>query len=84
MRHPVWFTNVLMKYLTTIGMPRNENFPDEYKRLSRDDPNTHQLTRQDSLELGRHQDLPRQVAGHPDDQGHQPARRRAEGDRIRR
>ena len=27
MRHPVWFTNVLMKYLTTIGMPRNENYP---------------------------------------------------------
>ncbi len=32
MRHPVWFTNVLMKYFTTIGMPRNENYPDEYKR----------------------------------------------------
>ncbi len=24
---PVWFTNVLMKYFTTIGMPRNENYP---------------------------------------------------------
>ena len=32
MRHPVWFTNVLMKYFTTIGMPRNENYPDEYRR----------------------------------------------------
>src|SRR5215472_2685982 len=49
MRHPVWFTNVLMKYLTTIGMPRNENYPDEYKRMPRNDPNTYQLTRQDSL-----------------------------------
>ena len=35
MRHPVWFTNVLMKYLTTIGMPRNENYPD---RVPSDDP----------------------------------------------
>ena len=49
MRHPVWFTNVLMKYLTTIGMPRNENYPDEYKRLDRDEPGTYELTRQDSL-----------------------------------
>ena len=32
--------------------------------------------------LGRHQDLPRQVARHPDDQGHQPAGRCGEGDRI--
>ena len=42
MRHPVWFTNVLMKYFTTIGMPRNENYPDEYKRASRNDPATTQ------------------------------------------
>ena len=49
MRHPVWFTNVLMKYLTTIGMPRNENYPDEYKRMKRNDPATTQMTRQDSL-----------------------------------
>jgi isopentenyl diphosphate isomerase/L-lactate dehydrogenase-like FMN-dependent dehydrogenase len=38
-----------MKYLTTIGMPRNENYPDEYKRLDRDEPGTYELTRQDSL-----------------------------------
>src|SRR5271165_3642024 len=49
MRHPVWFTNVLMKYFTTIGMPRNENYPDEYKRLNRNDPGSYELTRQDSL-----------------------------------
>ena len=49
MRHPVWFTNVLMKYFTTIGMPRNENYPDEYKRMKRNDPATTQMTRQDSL-----------------------------------
>jgi isopentenyl diphosphate isomerase/L-lactate dehydrogenase-like FMN-dependent dehydrogenase len=49
MRHPVWFSQVLMKYFTTIGMPRNENYPDEYKRMSRDDPATAQMVRQDSL-----------------------------------
>jgi len=49
MRHPVWFTNVLMKYFTTIGMPRNENYPDEYKRMKRNDPTTTEMTRQDSL-----------------------------------
>jgi (S)-mandelate dehydrogenase len=49
MRHPVWFTNVLMKYFTTIGMPRNENYPDEYRRMSRNDPTTAEMTRQDSL-----------------------------------
>jgi isopentenyl diphosphate isomerase/L-lactate dehydrogenase-like FMN-dependent dehydrogenase len=47
MRHPVWFTNVLMKYFTTIGMPRNENYPDEYRRASRNDHA--EIMRQDSL-----------------------------------
>ena len=45
----MWFTNVLMKYFTTIGMPRNENYPDEYKRMKRNDPTTTQMMRQDSL-----------------------------------
>ena len=49
MRHPVWFSSVLLKYFTTIGMPRNENYPDEYKRASRNDPATTQMMRQDSL-----------------------------------
>ena len=50
MRHPVWFTNVLMKYFTTIGMPRNENYPgripaDEAQRSR----TPREMTRQDSL-----------------------------------
>ena len=45
----MWFTNVLMKYFTTIGMPRNENYPDEYRRMKRNDPTTTEMTRQDSL-----------------------------------
>jgi isopentenyl diphosphate isomerase/L-lactate dehydrogenase-like FMN-dependent dehydrogenase len=49
MRHPLWFTNVLMKYFTTIGMPRNENYPDEYRRLHRTDNAAADIMRQDSL-----------------------------------
>ncbi len=49
MRHPVWFTSVLMKYFTTIGMPRNENYPDEYRRTHRSDKATAEMMRQDSL-----------------------------------
>ncbi len=49
MRHPLWFSTVLMKYFTTIGMPRNENYPDAYRRMKRNDPTTTEMTRQDSL-----------------------------------
>ena len=49
MRHPMWFSTVLMKYFTTIGMPRNENYPDAYRRMKRNDPTTTEMTRQDSL-----------------------------------
>jgi isopentenyl diphosphate isomerase/L-lactate dehydrogenase-like FMN-dependent dehydrogenase len=49
MMHPVWFTNVLMKYLTTIGMPRNENYPEPYRRPIGNDAHTKEVMRQDSL-----------------------------------
>ncbi|MBV9249882.1 MAG: alpha-hydroxy-acid oxidizing protein [Acetobacteraceae bacterium] len=49
MRHPVWFSSVLMKYFTTIGMPRNENYPTEYRRASRTDNAAAEIMRQDSL-----------------------------------
>ena len=49
MRHPAWFTSVLMKYFTTIGMPRNENYPEEYRRTHRSDKATAEMMRQDSL-----------------------------------
>jgi len=49
MRHPAWFSSVLMKYFTTIGMPRNENYPDEFRRTTRQDNAAADIMRQDSL-----------------------------------
>jgi (S)-mandelate dehydrogenase len=49
LQKPGWFTNVLLKYLTTIGMPRNENYPEPYRRKIGDDPYRHEVMRQDSL-----------------------------------
>ena len=49
MRHPVWFSSVLMKYFTTIGMPRNENYPEPYRRPVATDAGTREVMRQDSL-----------------------------------
>ena len=49
MRHPTWFASVLMKYFTTIGMPRNENYPDPYRRPIGTDPGTREVMRQDTL-----------------------------------
>ncbi len=47
--HPDWFFRVLMHYLTTIGMPRNENYPDPYRRPITSDAGTREVMRQDSL-----------------------------------
>jgi isopentenyl diphosphate isomerase/L-lactate dehydrogenase-like FMN-dependent dehydrogenase len=49
MRHPRWVASVLMRYLTTIGMPRFENFPEPYRRAIRTEADTHEVMRQDSL-----------------------------------
>jgi (S)-mandelate dehydrogenase len=49
LQRPVWFTNVLLKYLTTIGMPRNENYPEPYRRKIGSDTFRHEVMRQDSL-----------------------------------
>ncbi len=49
MRHPEWFLNVLVKYMTTIGMPRNENYPEPYRRALRQDPKMYEVMRQDNL-----------------------------------
>lgn len=49
MLRPGWFANVLLKYLRTIGMPRNENYPEPYRRKIGDDPYRHDVMRQDSL-----------------------------------
>jgi isopentenyl diphosphate isomerase/L-lactate dehydrogenase-like FMN-dependent dehydrogenase len=49
MLHPRWAASVLMKYFTTIGMPRNENYPEPYRRPVTSDAGTRELMRQDSL-----------------------------------
>lgn len=49
MQHPTWFGTVLLKYFTTIGMPRNENYPDPYRRPVTSDASTQEVMRQDSL-----------------------------------
>lgn len=50
MRHPGWTARVLMKYLTTIGMPRNENYPEPYRtRVTSRDPERAAVMRQDTL-----------------------------------
>ncbi len=46
---PAWFTNVLLRYLTTIGMPRNENYPEPFRRSIGADPFRQEVMRQDSL-----------------------------------
>jgi isopentenyl diphosphate isomerase/L-lactate dehydrogenase-like FMN-dependent dehydrogenase len=47
--HPVWFASVIARYLTTIGLPRYENYPGDLKRSIRTNPSTGALMRQDSL-----------------------------------
>ena len=49
MLHPAWFGAVLMKYFTTIGMPRNENYPDPFRRPVTSDASTKEVMRQDTL-----------------------------------
>ncbi len=49
MRHPFWAKDVLLKYLTTIGMPRNENYPEPYRRPVGDATAMREMMRQDSL-----------------------------------
>jgi (S)-mandelate dehydrogenase len=49
MKKPEWFINVLVKYMTTIGMPRNENYPPQYQRALRADPKMFDVMRQDNL-----------------------------------
>ena len=49
MRHPAWLTKVMFRYLTTVGLPRYENYPGKLKRSIRSDPATGEIMRQDSL-----------------------------------
>ncbi|VCU70559.1 (S)-mandelate dehydrogenase [Pigmentiphaga humi] len=47
--HPRWFALVMLRYMMTSGMPRNENFPEEYKVRITADPTARSALRADSL-----------------------------------
>jgi isopentenyl diphosphate isomerase/L-lactate dehydrogenase-like FMN-dependent dehydrogenase len=47
--HPAWFSRVLLRYLTTSGMPTYENFPEEHKRKITQGSGRSPLMRCDSL-----------------------------------
>lgn len=49
MKHPAWFSSVLLKDFTTIGMPRNENYPEGMRRTIGSDVSSREVMRQDSL-----------------------------------
>ena len=50
MRHPLWVQSVLMKYFTTIGMPRHENYPPEYQKSILSGVGSREALRADSLD----------------------------------
>jgi isopentenyl diphosphate isomerase/L-lactate dehydrogenase-like FMN-dependent dehydrogenase len=47
--HPRWLTGVLTRYLTTTGMPRYENLPEQFRSKITADPSHKEITRQDTL-----------------------------------
>jgi isopentenyl diphosphate isomerase/L-lactate dehydrogenase-like FMN-dependent dehydrogenase len=49
MRHPVWAQSVLLKYFTSIGFPRHENFPPEYQKSILSGVGSREALRADSL-----------------------------------
>ena len=50
MRHPRWATDVLLKYYTTTGMPRHENYPPEYQQSILSGVGSRDAMRADSLD----------------------------------
>ena len=50
MRHPVWAQSVLLKYFTSIGMPRHENYPEEYQKSILSGVGSREHMRADSLD----------------------------------
>jgi isopentenyl diphosphate isomerase/L-lactate dehydrogenase-like FMN-dependent dehydrogenase len=49
MRHPAWTTGVLMRYFTSTGFPRHENYPDEYQKSILSGVGSRDAMRADSL-----------------------------------
>ena len=50
MRHPAWATGVLMKYFTSQGFPRHENYPEEYQGSILSGVGSRDAMRADSLD----------------------------------
>ncbi|MDE3117235.1 MAG: alpha-hydroxy-acid oxidizing protein [Pseudomonadota bacterium] len=50
MRHPAWAAGVLMKYFTSIGFPRHENYPEEYQKSILSGIGARDALRADSLD----------------------------------
>ena len=48
-RHPSWTTGVLMKYFTSQGFPRHENYPEEYQKSILSGVGSRDALRADSL-----------------------------------
>jgi isopentenyl diphosphate isomerase/L-lactate dehydrogenase-like FMN-dependent dehydrogenase len=49
-RHPVWAKDVLLKYFTSIGMPRHENYPEEFQKSVLSGVGSRDALRADSLD----------------------------------
>jgi (S)-mandelate dehydrogenase len=50
MRHPVWAKDVLVKYFTTTGLPRHENYPPEFQKSILSGVGSRDALRADSLD----------------------------------
>ncbi|HUB48145.1 MAG TPA: alpha-hydroxy acid oxidase [Acetobacteraceae bacterium] len=50
MRHPLWAKDVLLKYFTSIGMPRHENYPPEFQKSILSGVGSRDALRADSLD----------------------------------
>ena len=50
MRHPVWAKDVLLKYFTSGGMPRHENYPPEFQKSILSGVGSRDALRADSLD----------------------------------
>ena len=50
MRHPLWAKDVLLKYFTTSGMPRHENYPPEFQKSILSGVGSRDALRADSLD----------------------------------
>jgi (S)-mandelate dehydrogenase len=50
LRHPAWARSVLLKYFTSIGFPRHENYPPEYQKSILSGVGSRDALRADSLD----------------------------------